>query len=115
MNFKPETTTATITTISSLVKDILPKARLEDYAERYYIPESELDTLAVEVIAEPTVSAVVKVIEFWYGLKNYGTRYASYGMPESYLKFQHMEENFRLILAEHIDWDRMFDDMVITD
>ena len=57
------------------------------------------------------VNADTKIVEFWYGLKDYGIRYSAFGMPESYLKFQPFDECIAIILNEYIDWDKLFGGM----
>lgn len=64
-----------------------------------------------DITAEPDISADTKVVEFWYGLKDYGIRYSAFGMPESYLKFQPFDECIAIILNEYIDLDKLFGGM----
>ena len=110
MNFIKETVTIERTRVTFPVKELLTAEQYDKYTSNHCI-DDHIDRLCLEITAEPDISADTKVVEFWYGLKDYGIRYSAFGMPESYLKFQPFDECIAIILNEYIDWDKLFGGM----
>lgn len=110
MNFIKETVTIERTRVTFPVKELLTAEQYDKYTSNYCI-DDHIDRLYLEITAEADISADTKVIEFWYGLKDYDIRINAFGMPESYLQFQSMDECIAVVLNEYVDWDRLFSAM----
>lgn len=111
MKFTTKTQTIERTTVTVPVKDFLPTEQAEYYIEKYCIERSEFDSLVLEITADLVFKNGGKILEIWYGLKDYACRFYAFGTPEKSLVHLSVDACVAVTFNDYLDWDGMFGSM----
>ena len=67
--------------------------------------------LKLEIIADVLEEDNEKIIELWYGLQDYGSRYFAFSSLEKSSGDMTVDEFIAITFNEYVDWDVLFKSM----